>query len=87
MELINLCDTKGATDDYSKRPYLLRAWESTEAHEKALELARTAECCVFAGTDALPYEKERMKFGLMMLILQLRNCAIAFRNANVISLI
>ena len=65
VELINLGDTKGATDDYSKRPYLLRAWESTEAHEKALELARTAECCVFAGTDALPYEKERMKFGLI----------------------
>lgn len=65
VELINLGDTKGATDDYSKRPYLLRAWESTESHEKAMELARTAECCVFAGTDALSYEKERMKLGLL----------------------
>lgn len=65
VELIDLGDTKGATDDYSKRPYLLRAWESTESHEKAMELARTAECCVFAGTDALSYEKERMKLGLL----------------------
>lgn len=65
VELINLGDTKGATDDYSKRPYLLRAWESTESHEKAMELACTAECCVFAGTDALSYEKERMKLGLL----------------------
>ena len=65
VELINLGDTKGATDDYSKRPYLLRAWESTEFHEKAMELARTAECCVFAGTDALSYEKERMNLGLL----------------------
>lgn len=65
VELINLGDTKGATDDYSKRPYLLRVWESTESHEKAMELARTAECCVFAGTDALSYEKERMKLGLL----------------------
>lgn len=65
VELINLGDTKGATDDYSKRPYLLRAWESTESLKKAMELARTAECCVFAGTDALSYEKERMKLGLL----------------------
>lgn len=65
VELINLGDTKGATDDYSKRPYLLRAWESTESHEKAMEFARTAECCVFAGMDALSYEKERMKLDLL----------------------
>lgn len=65
VELINLGDMKGATDDYSKRPYLLRAWESTETHERAMELARTAECCVFGGTDALPFEKERMKLGLL----------------------
>lgn len=65
VELINLGDTKGASADYSKRPYLLRAWESAEAHEKAMELARTAECCVFAGNDSLPFEKERMKLGLL----------------------
>lgn len=65
VELINLGDMKGATDDYSKRPYLLRAWESTETHERAMELARTADCCVFGGTDALPFEKERMKLGLL----------------------
>ena len=54
VELVNLGDTKGSTDDYSKRPYLLRAWESQENYRQAMVLARTAECCVFAGNDALP---------------------------------
>ena len=65
VELVNLGDTKGSTDDYSKRPYLLRAWESQENYRQAMVLARTAECCVFAGNDALPFEKERMKLGLI----------------------
>ena len=65
VELVNLGDTKGATEDYSKRPYLLRAWESSGNYDKAMELACTAECCVFAGNDALPLEKERMKLGLL----------------------
>ena len=61
VELINLGDAKGATDDYSRRPYLLRAWVSKENYDKAMELACNAECCVFSGNDALPFEKERMK--------------------------
>lgn len=65
VELINLCDTKGGSADYSKRPYLIRAWESPEAYAKAMELARTAECCVFGGVDALPFQKERMRHGLL----------------------
>ena len=65
VELINLGDTKGATDVYSKRPYLLRAWESPEVYEKAMELARTAECCVFSGVHSLPYMKERLRLGLL----------------------
>ena len=59
VELINLGDRKGATEDYSKRPYLLRAWESSENYSRAMDLARTAECCVFAGNGALPFEKEK----------------------------
>lgn len=65
VELINLGDNKGATEDYGKRPYLLRAWESQETHDKAMWLTRTAECCIFSGIDALPYEKERMRLGLL----------------------
>lgn len=65
VELINLGDTKGATDDYSKRPYLLRAWESQKTYVEAMELARTAECCVFSGVQSLPYMKERLKLGLL----------------------
>lgn len=65
VELINLCDTKGGSADYSKRPYLIRAWESPESYAKAMELARTAECCVFGGVDALPFQKERMRHGLL----------------------
>ena len=48
VELVNLGDAKGGTEDYSKRPYLLRSWESDEKHNKAMELARTAACCIFS---------------------------------------
>lgn len=65
VELINLGDNKGGTEDYSTRPYLLRAWENEDKHQKAMELARTADCCVFSGIQSLPYMKERMKLGLL----------------------
>lgn len=64
VELINLGDAKGGTEDYSKRPYLLRAWESDENRNMAMEFARTADCCIFSGVDSLPYQKERLKLGL-----------------------
>lgn len=65
VELTNICDTKGGTEDYSDRPYLVRAWETLEAQAKAMELARTAECCIFSGVEALPYQEERMRLGLL----------------------
>ena len=64
VELINLGDAKGGTEDYSQRPYLLRAWESDENRNMAMELACTADCCIFSGVDSLPYQKERLKLGL-----------------------
>lgn len=67
VELINLGDSKGGIEDYSKRPYLIRAWENRESFQRAMELARTAECCVFGGVDALPFQKERMRMGLLSL--------------------
>ena len=67
VELANLQaeHRKGDTHDYSDRPYLLRAWQSDKDYSKAMELARTANCCVFSGVQALPFQKERMKLGLL----------------------
>lgn len=56
---------KGDTRNYQNCPYLLRAWESSDAYEKAMELARTAECCIFSGVQALPFQRARMKLGLL----------------------
>lgn len=65
VELTRSAENKGGIVDYSNRPYLLRTWESKEYERKAMELAKTAGCCVFSGIDALPFEKERMKLGLL----------------------
>lgn len=67
VELANLQaeHRKGDTHDYSDRPYYLRAWQSDTDCLKAMELAVTAECCVFSGVQALPFQKERMKRGLL----------------------
>lgn len=67
VELIRFGDMKGGTADYSQRPYLLRAWESREAGERAMQLARTAQCCIFSTVESLPFERERMKLGLLSL--------------------
>lgn len=66
VELANLKaeHRKGDTRNYDTSPYLLRAWKSEANWQKAMELARTAECCVFSGVQALPFPKERMKLGL-----------------------
>lgn len=65
VELQPIADRKGATEDYSQRPYLLRAWESEENRQKAFSLAKTSEVCVFSSVDALPFEKERLKLNLL----------------------
>lgn len=67
VELANLQaeHRKGGTHDYSDRPYLLRAWQSEGNYSKSMELARKADCCVFSGVQALPFQKERMKLGLL----------------------
>lgn len=67
VELVkpNEGNAKGGTEDYAARPYLLKAWASSEAWNRAMQLACTANCCVFSGLPALPFEKERMKRGLL----------------------
>lgn len=61
VELTNLNDTKGGVENYSTRPYLLRAWENDENYKIAMNLCISADCCIFAGIEALPFEIERMK--------------------------
>lgn len=53
---------KGGADYSEQRSYCLRAFESDENQEKAMELARSAEVSVF-GSDYLPYAVERAKNG------------------------
>lgn len=65
VETARCMDDKGATEDYSTRPYLIRSWKSKRAYEKAMSLALNAEVCVFSGYEALPFEKVRMRKGLL----------------------
>jgi glycosyltransferase involved in cell wall biosynthesis len=65
VETARCMDNKGATEDYSTRPYLVRSWETKKVYEKAMSLALNAEVCVFCGYEALPFEKERLKKGLL----------------------
>ncbi len=67
VELTDLGDGKGGLENYSERPYLLRSWESQEAYDEAMELARTAGCCIFSGVESLPFQKERLRYGLLSL--------------------
>lgn len=67
VELVepNEGNAKGGTDDYASRPYLIKAWKSEEEWQEAMRLACSADCCVFSGLQALPFQKERMKRGLL----------------------
>lgn len=67
VELANLQaeHRKGDTHDYADCPYLLRAWQSGKNYDRAMQLARTAECCVFSGVQALPFQRARMELGLL----------------------
>lgn len=56
---------KGDTRNYDACPYLLRAWESTENRQKAMDLACTSDCCIFSGVQSLPFQKARLKIGLL----------------------
>ena len=58
-------DSKGAVEDYSNRPYLLKAWKSEECWQKAMNIANTADVCVFGGNESIPFEISRMKRNLL----------------------
>lgn len=65
VELTSCRDMKGATTDFSRRPYLIQAWKSPEEYAEAMMLARTAEVCVFSGYEALPFEKQRLALDML----------------------
>jgi glycosyltransferase involved in cell wall biosynthesis len=65
VETAKCLDNKGVTEDYSTRSYLLRSWESKRAYEEAMSLALNADICVFSGYEALPFERARMRKGLL----------------------
>ena len=52
-------------EDYTTRPYLIQSWRTNVDYERSMALALNAEACVFAGFDALPFEKARMEKGLL----------------------
>ena len=56
---------KGGNTDYSSCPYLIKAWRSKEEWEEAMRLALNARCCIFSSVNALPFQKARMKKGLL----------------------
>lgn len=65
VELKNSNEYKGGYTDFSSRKYLIRSWESSQQYECAMHHARTAGCCIFSGIAALPFERERLKYGLL----------------------
>ena len=65
VETAECHDKKGGIEDYSKRPYLVKAWDSVDAWTYAMQLAENADVCVFGGYEALPFEKARLKKGLL----------------------
>ena len=67
VELAPAVEMKGGTENFRERPYLLQAWESADAYGKAMQIACSAECCIFSGTDSLPFQKKRLKLGLLSL--------------------
>ncbi|MDC3252267.1 glycosyltransferase [Schleiferiaceae bacterium] len=65
VETTQCYDSKGSTEDYSTRPYLIRSWNSEGGYEKAMSLALNADVCVFSGCEALDFERARLKKGLL----------------------
>lgn len=65
VETAECHDSKGGAVDYSQRPYLVKAWSDPTEYAKAMQMALEADVCVFSGYEALPFEKARMKRGLL----------------------
>lgn len=65
VELTESDERKGSSDDFSTRPYLKQSWKDNDSYAEAMRLCQTAECCIFSGTNSLPFERNRMSKGLL----------------------
>lgn len=65
VELAECIDNKGSLENFSNRPYLLKAWKSSSTRDRAIEIAKTFDVCVFGGHLADDFLAERMKVGLL----------------------
>ncbi len=65
VELAECKDNKGSLENFSNRPYLLKAWESSDTRDYAMEIARTFDVCVCGGHLANAFLDERMKERLL----------------------
>lgn len=61
----NSQSNKGSNADFSERAYLIQAWRSEENKVQAYKLAEESDVCVFGTIASLPFEKARMKKGLL----------------------
>lgn len=64
VELSRPTDLKGATSDLSKRPYIIKAWETPDEYALAEKLATTSDVCVFSGYESITLMKKRLAKGL-----------------------
>ena len=60
VELVLSNETKGG-GCFNDRPYLLSPKKKTTHEKKAMDLAKTADVCIFAGHHSFKYQKERLK--------------------------
>lgn len=67
VEIAPCLDSKGSDTDYSRRPYLLKAWESDASNKRAFDLSVNSDVCIYCGYEALSYEIPRIKKGLFTL--------------------
>lgn len=59
VEVIESSETKGCLNDYSSRPYLVKAWLDNGSRDYAFKCAKESDVCVFDGYETLPYQKVR----------------------------
>lgn len=58
----NKGNDKGGNTDFSKRPYLIKAYESAENYRKGMQIVRDADVFIY-GSCPIAYFKERVKTG------------------------
>lgn len=56
---------KGADILIENYPFVLQAWKCKKNKKIAMEIAQTADVCVFAGKESLPYMTKRLNLGLL----------------------